>query len=78
MLFAVIVMSVSLRDKEFHPSPGAHLEARRQRGHRLQLLPSTPLEEGRGGAAASPVYVGGYLQNDTQPFGKGPPVLSLP
>ena len=49
MLFVVIVMSVSLRDKEFHPSPGAHLEARRQRGHRLQLLPSTPLEEGRGG-----------------------------
>ncbi|XP_029697007.1 suppressor of tumorigenicity 7 protein isoform X11 [Takifugu rubripes] len=76
---------VSAGDEESDSSSRTHPEARRQRGHRLRLLPPAALEAGRGGAQPAPLHLGGQctlllcsVQNDPLSSREGSPVLPVP
>lgn len=51
--------AVPLRDEESDPAAGAHPEARRQRSHRLHLLPPAALEASGGRAQPAALHLGG-------------------
>lgn len=51
--------AVPLRDEESDPATGAHPEARRQRSHRVHLLPPAALEASGGRAQPAALHLGG-------------------
>ncbi|XP_053174896.1 uncharacterized protein LOC128358587 isoform X2 [Scomber japonicus] len=69
---------ISAGDEESDSSSRTHPEARRQRGHRLRLLPPAALEKGGGSTQPATLHLGRNIQNDPVSSGEGSPVLPLP